>query len=160
MIKMKIQDRLNEENCRLASDLLRERSYLSIYPDPFEPARGPANDLRPIEDEIQIRSLSLAKNEITDISPLVNFKDLTQLNINFNPISEITTNSYTTVTSVLPVVDTDDYSGAEIVIGGKHLIVFQSNKIFDAKKIHQLTIKGMFYSWEGPFAVYLDNKKL
>ena len=83
-----------------------------------------------------------------------------ELHGNFNPISEITTNSYTTVTSVLPIVDTDDYSGAEIVIGGKHLIVFQSNKIFDAKKIHQLTIKGMSYSWEGPFAVYLDNKKL
>ena len=79
---------------------------------------------------------------------------------NFNPISEITTNSYATVTSVLPIVDTDDYSGAEVVIGGKHLIVFQSNKIFDAKKMHQLTIKGISYSWEGPFAVYLDNKKL
>jgi len=83
-----------------------------------------------------------------------------ELHGNFNPISEITTNSYATVTSVLPIVDTDDYSGAEVVIGGKHLIVLQSNKIFDNKKTHQLKINGQAFSWEGPFAVYLDNKKL
>jgi hypothetical protein len=83
-----------------------------------------------------------------------------ELHGNFNPISEITTNSYATVTSVLPIVDTDEYSGAEVVIGGKHLIVLQSNKIFDSKKTHQLTINSQAFSWVGPFAVYLDNKKL
>jgi hypothetical protein len=79
---------------------------------------------------------------------------------NFNPISEITTGSYAAVSSVLPILDTDDYSGAEIVIGGKHLIVLQCNKMFDNKKTHQLTIKGNSYNWGGPFVVYFDNKKL
>jgi hypothetical protein len=79
---------------------------------------------------------------------------------NFSPISEITTGSYAAVSSVLPILDTDDYSGAEIVIGGKTLILLQCNKIFDNKKIHQLTIKGKSYNWEGPFVVYFDNKKL
>ena len=79
---------------------------------------------------------------------------------NFNATSEFTTNAYARVSSVLPVVDTDDYSGAEVVIDGKHLMVLQSNKIFDNKKIHQLTINGKAYSWEGPFVVYLENKKL
>jgi hypothetical protein len=83
-----------------------------------------------------------------------------ELHGNFNPISEITTNSYATVSSVLPVVDTEAYSGAEITIAGKQLLVFQSNKIFDSKTPHQLAIGGVTYSWVGPFAVYFDNKKL
>jgi hypothetical protein len=83
-----------------------------------------------------------------------------ELHGNFNPISEITTNSYATVSSVLPVVDTEAYSGAQITIAGKQLLVFQSNKIFDSKTPHQLAIGGVTYSWVGPFAVYFDNKKL
>jgi hypothetical protein len=79
---------------------------------------------------------------------------------NFNATSEFTTNAYARVSSVLPVVDTDDYSGAEVVIDGKHLMVLQSNKIFDNKKIHQLIINGKAYNWEGPFVVYLESKKL
>lgn len=83
-----------------------------------------------------------------------------ELHGNFNPISEITTNSYATVTSVLPVIDTEAYSGAQITIAGKQLLVFQSNKIFDSKTPHQLVVGGVTYSWVGPFAVYFDNKKL
>jgi hypothetical protein len=79
---------------------------------------------------------------------------------NFNGTSEFTTNAYSRVSSVLPVVDTDDYSAAEVVIDGKRLMVFQSNKIFDNKKTHQLTINGKAYNWEGPFVVFLENKKL
>jgi hypothetical protein len=92
-------------------------------------------------------------------------KNMLALNVvemhgNFNATSEFTTNAYSSVSSVLPVIDTDEYSGAEVVIGGKHLIVLQSNKIFDNKKIHQLTINGQAFSWEGPFVVYLETKKL
>lgn len=83
-----------------------------------------------------------------------------ELHGNFNPISEITTNSYATVTSVLPVIDTEAYSGAQITIAGKQLLVFQSNKIFDSKTTHQLVVGGVTYSWVGPFAVYFENKKL
>ena len=83
-----------------------------------------------------------------------------ELHGNFNPISEITTNSYATVSSVLPIVDTEAYSGAQITIAGKQLLVFQSNKIFDSKTPHQLAVGGVTYSWVGPFAVYFDNKKL
>jgi hypothetical protein len=79
---------------------------------------------------------------------------------NFNGTSEFTTNAYSRVSSVLPVMDTDEYSAAEVVIDGKHLIVIQSNKIFDNTKTHQLTINGKAYNWAGPFVVYLDNKKL
>lgn len=83
-----------------------------------------------------------------------------ELHGNFNPISEITTNSYATVTSVLPVIDTEAYSGAQITLAGKQLLVFQSNKIFDSKTTHQLVVGGVTYSWVGPFAVYFENKKL
>jgi hypothetical protein len=83
-----------------------------------------------------------------------------ELHGNFNPISEITTNSYATVTSVLPVIDTEAYSGAQITLAGKQLLVFQSNKIFDSKTTHQLVVGGVSYSWIGPFAVYFENKKL
>ena len=83
-----------------------------------------------------------------------------ELHGNFNPISEITTNSYTAVSSVQPVVDTEAYSGAQITIAGKQLLVFQSNKIFDSKTTHQLVVGGVAYSWVGPFAVYFDHKKL
>jgi hypothetical protein len=92
-------------------------------------------------------------------------KNMLALNVleihgNFNATSEFTTNAYSRVTSIVPVVDTDDYSGAEVVIDGKHLMVLQSNKIFDNKKTHQLTINGKVYNWEGPFVVYLENNKL
>jgi internalin A len=90
MIKMKVQDRIDSRNCQHAADLLKEKWFLNIYPDPFEPARGPASDLSPIEDEIQLKILSVAKNEITDIKPLAKLKDLTQLNVNYNPLSNIT----------------------------------------------------------------------
>lgn len=90
MIKMKVQDRIDPRNCQHAADLLKEKWFLNIYPDPFEPARGPASDLSPIEDEIQLKILSVAKNEITDIKPLAKLKDLTQLNVNYNPLSNIT----------------------------------------------------------------------
>jgi hypothetical protein len=86
--------------------------------------------------------------------------NVVELHGNFNPISEITTNSYTKVSSIAPVVDTDLYSGAEIVIGGKRLLVLQSNTKFDGKTAHQITINGVSYSWEGPYVVYLENKKL
>jgi hypothetical protein len=92
-------------------------------------------------------------------------KNMLALNVvethgNFNATSEFTTNAYSSVSSVLPIIDTDEYCGAEVVIGGKHLIVLQSNKIFDSKKTHQLTINGQAFSWEGPFVVYVENKKL
>jgi hypothetical protein len=89
MIKMKVQDRIDSRNCQHAADLLKEKWFLNIYPDPFEPARGPASDLSPIEDEIQLKILSVAKNEVIDLRPLVKFKNLTQLNVNYNPVSDI-----------------------------------------------------------------------
>jgi hypothetical protein len=92
-------------------------------------------------------------------------KNMLALNVleihgNFNATSEFTTNAYSGVSSVLPVMDTDEYSAAEVVIDDKHLIVIQSNKIFDNTKTHQLAINGKTYNWAGPFVVYLDNKKL
>ena len=86
--------------------------------------------------------------------------NVVELHGNFNPISEITTNSYSRVSSIAPVVNTDLYSGAEIVIGGKRLLVLQSNTKFDGKTTHQIMINGISYNWEGPFVVYLENKKL
>ncbi len=89
MIKMKVQDRPNQENCELASYRLLEKSFLNIYPDPFDPARGPASDLAPLEDQLHLKNLSVAKNEIQDLQPLRRLKNLTQLNVNFNPLSDI-----------------------------------------------------------------------
>lgn len=89
MIKMKVQDRPNQENCQLAADRLLERWFLNIYPDPFDPARGPASDLAPLDDQFQLKNLSVAKNDIQDLQPLRRLKNLTQLNVNFNPLSDI-----------------------------------------------------------------------
>lgn len=89
MIKMKVQDRPNEENCKFTAQLLKEKWFLNIYPDPFEPSRGPASDLSPIEDETQLKILSVAKNEIFDLKPISRLTTISQLNINYNPINDI-----------------------------------------------------------------------
>lgn len=89
MIKMKVQDRPTYENCRLAADVLKEKWFLNIYPDPFETSRGPASDLSPIEEEHQIKILSVAKNEIFDLRPLSKLTALSQLNVNYNPVQDI-----------------------------------------------------------------------
>jgi len=89
MIKMKVREHPDLANCELAAQLLREKWFLNIYPDPFEAARGPASDLSPIEDETQIKILSVAKNEITNLYPIRKLTNLVQLNANFNPLSDL-----------------------------------------------------------------------
>lgn len=89
MIKMKVREHPNLANCELTAQLLREKWFLNIYPDPFEPARGPASDLSPIEDEVQIKILSVAKNQISDLNPIKRLTKLIQLNANFNPLSDL-----------------------------------------------------------------------
>ncbi len=86
--------------------------------------------------------------------------NVVELHGNFNPISEITTSSYSKVSSIKPVMDSDSYAAAEIVVSGKSLLVIQSNKMFDPKASHKITINDIVYSWDGPFAVYFENKKL
>ena len=91
MIKMRVWDQRSEENCRTTEALLKQRPFLYIWPDPFDPPRGPASDLRPLEEQTHLRSLSIASNEISDITPLRNLAALTQINLSFNPISDIST---------------------------------------------------------------------
>ena len=89
MIKLRVWEHPDEKNCRQTAELLRQRSYLNIYPDPFEAARGAASDIHPIEEEVQLRDLSLSKNEIIDLSPIKKFTNLVRLNIYNNPVSDI-----------------------------------------------------------------------
>jgi Leucine-rich repeat (LRR) protein len=89
MVKMRILDQRNDDNCRTTEALLQQRPFLNIWPDPFDPPRGPASDLKPLEEQTHLRNLSIAGNEITDITPLGNLAELTQINLSFNPISDI-----------------------------------------------------------------------
>jgi Leucine-rich repeat (LRR) protein len=91
MFKMRLWDRPSERNCAEIESLLKQKSFLNIWPDPFDPARGPASDLSPLEEQYQLRNLSIAKNEITDLSPLKPLQELLQLNMSYNPIRDIST---------------------------------------------------------------------
>ena len=83
------------------------------------------------------------------------FVNVIEIHGSFDPISEFSTNSYSSVKDI-KLLKNDDYSVAEIMIGEKKLVIAQSSKDFSKNSSH--SAKGL--TWSGPFAVLYDNKPL
>ena len=85
------------------------------------------------------------------------FLNVMELHGNYNPTTEIHFNTYSKVKDVKWLLNNDELSIAEIVVGEKKLIIAQANKNFDTKASHSIDIAGETISWTGPYSIKYYN---
>lgn len=69
----------------------------------------------------------------------------------FDPVTEITTNSYPLINKVNVIYDSDDYTAVELKgINTIQWLLIISNKNNDKKQIHKLVVNNNLYEWVGP----------
>jgi hypothetical protein len=84
------------------------------------------------------------------------FVSVIEIHGKFDPVAEFSTNAYPSVSSVKLLQHNDQYSIAEILTGGKKLLIVQCNKDYGEKTKH--SAGGL--DWTGPYAVWYDGKIL
>jgi oligo-alginate lyase len=84
------------------------------------------------------------------------FINVIEIHGKFDPVYEFSSNAYPSVKQIKLLQQDDDYAVAEIMVGGKRLLIAQCNNNVDAAKRHN--VQGI--SWTGPFTVLFDGKKL
>ncbi len=77
---------------------------------------------------------------------------------NFNPVSEIATNAYSSITDISKIQDDENYTIASITLAEKKLIIFQSNNNFSTTQIHRIKMGKDVFEWTGPICVFYNNK--
>jgi hypothetical protein len=85
-----------------------------------------------------------------------NFISVVEIHGSYDPKAEFSSGSYSTVKQIKMLVNDANISVAEILIGGKKLLLAQANKDFDRQKSH--SYNGI--TWTGPYAVFYDEKLL
>ena len=141
MLKLGVWGQASPENCTLTQTRLNETQYLTLWPDPLETPRNPARSLHPIEASTQLLTLSVAKNEILDISPLANLINLTYLNINFNPVSDITALSHLVQLKELNAVQTNVSDLAPLAkLGRLEALYLSDSRVVDLTPLHGLRL--------------------
>jgi hypothetical protein len=88
------------------------------------------------------------------------FVNVTEIHGSFDPISEFSSNSYSSVQLIKLVVNNDEMSIAEIHIAGKKLLLAQNNNSGDSKQSHSYNKNGVELAWTGPYAVFYEGKLL
>jgi hypothetical protein len=83
------------------------------------------------------------------------FINVLEVHGNFDPVIEFSSDSYSVVKEMKLLQNDTDFTVVKIIIGGKALIVAQANKDF-TNTAH--TAGGI--SWNGPYTVLLEGKKL
>ena len=83
------------------------------------------------------------------------FINVLEVHGNFDPVIEFSSDSYSAVKEIKLLQNDADFTVAKINIGGKQLIIAQANKDF-TNAAH--TAGGI--SWNGPYTVLLEGKKL
>lgn len=90
-----------------------------------------------------------------------NGKDQSFLNVieihgKFDPVREFSSHAYPQVSKMEMLRNDASYSIARITIGGKELILAQSNNDFSKQSVHEA--QGL--QWQGPFLVQYDGRNL
>lgn len=85
------------------------------------------------------------------------FVNLVEIHGKFDPVAEFSSGAYSAVKQIKLLIDTEAYTVAEIMIGGKRLLIAQANADAKAGTRHQLPDVG---NWQGPYAVWYDGKQL
>jgi hypothetical protein len=83
------------------------------------------------------------------------FINVLEIHGKFDPIVEVSTNSYSSVQN-MKLLENGDYSVIEIIINGKKILIAQSNNDFNKTTKHS----AKEISWTGPFTVLYDGKNL
>ncbi len=92
-------------------------------------------------------------------------KDQSYINVleihgNYDPINEFSTNAYAEVQGLQLLRNDTEYSVITFVVGGKKVIIAQSNKDFEKNKKHSLIIEKLTLDWVGPSSVLYDGKRI
>jgi hypothetical protein len=88
------------------------------------------------------------------------FINVIEVHGNFSAVTEIANNSFSSVGSVVKLIDNESYTVSSIEIDKKTLLIFQCNKNFGEKEAHTINIGNKQYSWEGPYYVEYDNRSI
>lgn len=76
----------------------------------------------------------------------------------FDPVTESSSGSYSSVKSIRIVKEDDNLLVSEITIDGKALLILQCKKIFGASEAHSFQMSNTIISWNGPFKILYDGK--
>ncbi|HEV7783550.1 MAG TPA: heparinase II/III family protein [Chitinophagaceae bacterium] len=88
------------------------------------------------------------------------FVNVTEIHGSFDPISEFSANSYPSVQQIRLLTNDENVSVAEILIGGKKLVIAQSNNDAGLQSSHVYNKEGLVLSWTGPCTVLYDGKTI
>ncbi len=84
------------------------------------------------------------------------FVNVIEIHGKFDPVYEFSTNAYPTVKGIKLLLQNDDYTIAEVMVGENKLIIAQCNKDFNTKQIHSV----QNLSWTGAYMVMYNGKIL
>jgi hypothetical protein len=76
-------------NCHEAEETLLGHDFLDLWMGPTDPSMEPLTDLAPVASLSQLRTLSIAHQQVVDISPLVALSHLQSLNLYDNRTADI-----------------------------------------------------------------------
>ena len=79
---------------------------------------------------------------------------------NFNPVTEVSTNSYSSVSEIEKLQDDENYTAAAITINSKKLLIIQANKNVGVTTKHTIQFAGKAIEWSGPYQILYDGKEL
>jgi len=88
------------------------------------------------------------------------FVNITEIHGSFDPILEFSSNSYSQVQQIKLLVNDENFTITEIVIGGKKLLLAQCNKDFSEGTNHSVETDNVKIDWTGPYTTLYDGKML
>ncbi|MCG2617977.1 heparinase II/III family protein [Terrimonas sp. NA20] len=87
------------------------------------------------------------------------FMSLLEIHGKMDPVIEISSQSYPSVTRLKLIRDDADFTVVQAAYGGKELLIAQSNKDFKDTE-HTISNQGTDLTWKGPYAVWYDHKRI
>jgi hypothetical protein len=79
---------------------------------------------------------------------------------NFDPVTEISSNTNSVVSAINKLQDDAMYTVAEVVINKQKLLAIQCNNDNSKTSLHEYFYEGELIKWNGPFLIRYNNKNL
>jgi hypothetical protein len=88
------------------------------------------------------------------------FISVVEIHGKYDPNFEFSTNAYPTVQKIKLLLNNNDYTIAEVIFGGKTILIAQCNNDFEKTKKHSLNLTNGKMEWNGPYSLLYDGKGL
>ena len=88
------------------------------------------------------------------------FINIIEIHGGYDPIAEISTDSYPSVQSIRSVQNDNEFSVAQVIIAGKELLIAQCNTDFSLQHAHTFNKTGKQINWTGPYTILYDGQIL